>query len=101
MIEHGQPKSRFRGENGAWVVDNTSRDIRLFDDMKIDATLTPGEAIALTCSTPPRGLGDQFFGDDPAEKLPRLLLVVRLQQTQMDNRFEERDAFEPVASVLN
>ncbi len=101
MIEHGQPKSRFRGENGAWMVDNTSRNVRLFDDMQIEATLTPGEAIAITCSDSERGLGEQFFGDDPAEKTPRLLLVVRLQQTQKDDRFVDQDALEPVASILN
>lgn len=101
MIEHGDPKSRFRGENGAWIVDNTSRDVLLYDDMKINSMLNPGEALAITCTGRPRGLGEQFFGDDGAEKIPRLLLVVRLQQTQRDSRFESRDSSEPIASVLD
>ncbi len=100
-IEHGQAKSRFRGENGAWMVDNTSREIRAFNDMKVEATLSPGEAVALTCTGAQRGLGAQFFGADPEEKSPRLLLMVRLQQTQMDNRFASEAAVEPVASVLH
>lgn len=100
-IEHGQPKFRFRGENGAWMVDNTSRDVRMFDELKVAARLSPGEAIVLTCTSEERGLGEQFFGDDPAEKLPRLLLVVRLQQTQHDNRFDDLETLEPVASIWN
>ncbi len=100
-IEHGQPKSRYRGENGAWMIDNTSREVRMFADMKVETTLAPGEAIAMTCTGEQRGLGGQFFGSDPAEKEPRLLLLIRLQQTQMDSRFEDKPAVEPVASVAN
>lgn len=99
-IEHGQPQSRFRGENGAWMVDNTSRDMRILDEMKIGAALMPGDAIAITCTGDARGLGKQFFARDPAENVPQLLLLVRLQQTQVDDRFEDRNAFEPVASTL-
>ncbi len=100
-IEYGQPQSRFKGENGAWMVDNTSRNMKVFDDMKIDAMLTPGGAVAVACSGAHRGLGDQFMGADPVEKLPRLLLVVRLQQTQMDDRFDQQSMLEPVASVAD
>lgn len=100
-IEHGQPKSRFRGENGAWMVDNTSRDMRVFDDMKIHATLMPGEALAITCTDECRGIGGQFFGRNPVERTPQLLLLVRLQQTQADDRFQDRHLLEPVASTVN
>ena len=99
-IEYGQPQSRFRGENGVWIVNNTSRNMKVFEDLKIDAMLTPGGAIALTCSGAERGLGEQFFGAAPQEKLPRLLLVVRLQQTQMDDRFGGQQSLEPIASVI-
>ncbi len=101
-IEYGQPRSRYRGANGVWTVDNTSRDLKVLEDMKIDALLSSGGAVALTCTGTQRGLGDQFFGADPVEKQPRLLLVVRLQQTQMDDRFEDQQSLlEPVASVTN
>jgi hypothetical protein len=100
-IEHGQPRFRFRGENGAWMVDNTSRDIRMFDDMKVAAHLSAGEALVVTCTVDERGLGNQFFGDDPAEKVSRLLLLVRLQQTQSDARFEDQEIVEPAASIWN
>ncbi len=100
-IEYGQPQSRFKGENGAWMIDNTSRNAKIFDDMKVEALLTPGGAVAITCTGGHRGLGDQFFAADPVARLPRLLLVVRLQQTQMDDRFDRQSMLEPATSVVD
>ncbi len=100
-IEYGQPRSRYRGENGMWMIDNTSREAKVFDDLKVETLLSPGSSVALTCTDAERGLGDQFFGADRAEKLPRLLLVVRLQQTQLDDRFDQPTLPDPVATVVD
>lgn len=101
MLEHGEAKPGYKGANGTWTIDNTSRDVRRFENMKIETKLAPGEAIAITSTCTPRGLGQQFFGGNPVERTSRLLLVVRLQQTQSDNRFSEDAVFEPVASTVN
>ncbi|MFO7903069.1 MAG: hypothetical protein R6U98_10430 [Pirellulaceae bacterium] len=101
MLEHGDPKPGYKGVNGSWTMDNTSRDARMFENMKIETKLAPGEAVAITSTSTPRGLGQQFFGGNPVERTSRLLLVVRLQQTQSDNRFSEDPAFEPVASTVD
>lgn len=101
MLEHGEPKPGYKGVNGAWTIDNASRNVRMFENMKIETKLAPGEAIAITSTSTPRGLGHQFFGGDPVERTSRLLLVVRLQQTQSDNRFSEDAAVEPVASTVH
>lgn len=100
MIEHGEPKSGYRGVNGTWTIDNSRRSIQTFDEMKIEAQLSPGEAIAVTCAPTRRGLGGQFFGGDTTQDTQRLLLVVRLQQTQGDNRFSEETTLEPIASTV-
>jgi hypothetical protein len=101
MIEHGQPRSRFKGQQGAWIIDNTSRPAKVYDDLKVATFLAPGHSMAIGCSAAFRGLGEQFFAADPAEKTPRLLLVVRLQQTQMDDRFDQAEAIEPVATIAD
>ncbi|MBM4088411.1 MAG: hypothetical protein FJ276_03125 [Planctomycetes bacterium] len=99
IIEHGQPRSRFVGQQGAWSIDNTSRSTESFEDLKIEATLAPGQMVAVSCTMPPRGLGEQFFSGDSDTGVPRLLLLVRLQQTQLDDRFNEEGIIEPVAAV--
>lgn len=101
MLEHGAPKPGYKGVNGSWTIDNTNRNVRMFDDMKIETELAPGEAVAITSTNTPRGLGAQFFGGDPVERTSRLLLVVRLQQTQSDNRFSRDARSEPVASTVD
>ena len=43
------------------------KNVLLYDDMQIDSMLNPGEALAITCTEKPRGLGKQFFGNDAAD----------------------------------
>jgi hypothetical protein len=97
-IEHGQQRPRFKGQQGAWIVDNSSRPAKTFDDLQIAATLSPGQAVAIGCSEITRGLGEQFFAADSAEQVPRLLLIVRLQQTQADERFAPEELPEPTVT---
>lgn len=100
-IEHGQSRSRFKGQQGAWIVDNVSRPAKTYEDLKIDTLLSPGQAVAIGCAATQRGLGEQFFAADPNEQEPRLLLVVRLQQTQLDERFMDDAAVEPLTTVTD
>lgn len=97
-IEHGQQRPRFKGQHGAWIVDNSSRPAKMFDDLQIAATLSPGQAVAVGCGESLRGLGEQFFAADTAEQEPRLLLIVRLQQTQADERFASEELPEPTVT---
>jgi hypothetical protein len=98
-IEHGQPRSRFKGQQGAWTVDNVSRPAKIYDDLKIDTVLAPGESVVIGSNAAHRGLGEQFFAADPEDQEPRLLLLVRLQQTQLDDRFMEQDVLEPITTT--
>lgn len=98
-IEYGQPRSRFKGQQGAWTIDNVSRPSRVYDDLKIDTILAPGQCVAIGCSDTQRGLGKQFFAADAEQQEPRLLLIVRLQQTQRDDRFLQEDVVEPITTA--
>ena len=79
-------------------MDNSSRPAKTFDDLKIDTLLSPGQSIAIGCTGVQRGLGEQFFAADATEQEPRLLLVVRLQQTQLDERFMAEELSEPTVT---
>ncbi len=98
-IEHGEARPRFKGQQGAWTVDNVSRPTRTYDEFKIETLLSPGQCVAISCSDAHRGLGDRFFAGDLDEHEPRLMLVVRLQQTQRDDRFMKEDVLEPIVTT--
>jgi hypothetical protein len=101
IIEHGQARSRFVGQKGVWAVDNSSRPSEVFDELKIEATLAPGQSLVLGHTELPRGLGRQFFAENGAEDLPGLLLLVRLQQTQLDDRFGAGTRDESITTALD
>jgi hypothetical protein len=101
VIEHGQPRTRFKGQQGAWMLDNTSRPTKVYEELTIETVLSPGQALAVGSTGTHRGLGETFFGADPEQDVPRLLLLVRLQQTQLDDRFVEEVQVDPVASVAD
>jgi hypothetical protein len=98
-IEYGQPRSRFKGQQGAWIVDNLSRPVRTYEALKVDAALAPGQCVAVGVTDVRRGLGNQFFGSDADEQEPRLLLLVRLAQTQRDERFMEEEELTPLVTT--
>jgi hypothetical protein len=98
-IEHGYPRSRFKGQQGAWIVDNMSRPARTYDALKVDAALAPGQCVAVGVTDVRRGLGNLFFGSDADEKEPRLLLLVRLAQTQRDERFMDAEDLTPLVTT--
>jgi len=98
-IEHGETRPRFKGQQGVWTVDNVSRPARTYDDLKVETVLSPGQSVAVGCQDVHRGLGQQFFAANPGEKEPRLLLVVRLQQTQLDDRFRDESLPEPITTL--
>jgi hypothetical protein len=98
-IEYGEARPRYRGQQGAWMVDNVSRPTKTYDDLKIDTLLSPGQSVAIGGNDIHRGLGEQFFAASAEDKEPRLLLVVRLQQTQLDDRFMKEDVLEPITTT--
>jgi hypothetical protein len=86
-LHHDQPQRRWVGTPGMWRLEE-SRPKREFDDMKITANLSPGDALILS-SLPsrPGSLGHHFFTENDG-KLEQKLLVVRLSQTQHDGLFD-------------
>lgn len=99
VIEYGQSRPHYAVQQGVWSLDNTSRSTEIYDDLKVTTKLTPGQSVILTATSPPRGLGQQFFGADPDADVPALILLVRLQQTQLDDRFEQQSTPQPLATT--
>ncbi len=100
-IEHGQPRSRYVGREGNWALDSGSRPVKTFGSLRLESAVAPGQTVALTCTAPARGLGAQFFAADPSSRGPRLMLLIRVQQTQMDDRFLKPQVVEPLATGMH
>ena len=82
-IQHGFPRSRFVGKSGAFQ-QQVRRDKWSREELRIEATLAPGESLVLTHSAEPKGVGSVFFRDESSGESRQTLMLFRLAQTQKD-----------------
>ena len=75
-----------------------SRDQQEYKELRLSATLSPGETLAITSGQIPKGLGKVFFLDDSDAGRRQLMLLIRLSQTQWDNLFDREPLHEPLAT---
>ncbi len=101
VIEHGQSRSRYVGQQGVWALDNNSRPTKVLDDMVFQLTVSPGQSIAIGSGPGAKGIGGEFFAPRSDENHPESLILIRLQQTQLDDRFDDRGLIEPIESIAN
>lgn len=92
-LHYGEPRRRYEpGEEGSWLLDS-GRAREMFDDMQIVTTLARGEMLLVGAQqNMPGSLGQRFFtlGDASSVVVPgERLFLIRLAQTQRDNRFDE------------
>ncbi len=89
-VHHDQPRQRRVEDQGVLRFD-FSRPKRVFEDMAISTTLSPGGMLVMT-SLPNRSgsLGHHFFTENDG-RLEQKLLVIRLSQTQQDGLFVTPD----------
>lgn len=92
-LHYGEPRRRYEpGEEGSWLLDS-ARAREIFDDMQIVTTLTRGEMLLVGAQQDmPGSLGRRFFtlGDASSVSVTgERLFLIRLAQTQRDNRFDD------------
>ena len=95
-VQHGQPRQGWVGHEGAFRWD-AERQRRVFDELRIEATLSPGQTLVLSTTQDAVGLGGQFFGAATRRTGGRLLLI-RLAQTQFDDLFAPDRMVAPLAT---
>jgi hypothetical protein len=101
-LHHGEFKSRVRGSDGIMILKQ-ERQMELFDELKMSATLAPGQMLLITCQPDrPGTVGHCFFTQADGEKPIQKLYVLRVSQARPDRSFYEApaDNSEPVASDL-
>jgi hypothetical protein len=96
-IEHGPLKQRLVEGEGAlrW---EAGQERRVYDDLCMESLLAPGQTLVLSAAASPAGLGRSFFVKETAAGLRPVFLVVRLTQTQHDDRFGAGQAVAPIAT---
>lgn len=81
-LHHDEPRLEYVDHQGGWMPE-VRRPRRLFPELKMEATLAPGEMAVLTCLPGSSGtLGHHCFTESTTRGLTQKLLIVRLAQTQ-------------------
>jgi len=107
-IQHGPMHQRWIGQDGLFRLDASRNSVR-FDELKVAATLLPGQSLVVSAVPTAGGLGQAFARRDatgvddatrvaePAES-PNRLILLRLAQTQFDDLFSPLQALTPIAT---
>jgi len=85
-IHFGEVRQRWIGRQGAFRLD-AGREKKIFADLQLQAVLSPGQTLLLSCTPEIKGLGQQFLSDISSDGVRRKLIMLRLAQTQYDNLF--------------
>jgi hypothetical protein len=93
-VHHDQPMQRRIADQGVMRFD-FSRPKRVFEDLALSASLSPGGMLIMT-NVPNRtgSLGHHFFTENTGQ-LEQKLLVIRLSQTQHDGLFVAPEELSP------
>jgi hypothetical protein len=107
-IQHGAMHQRWIGRDGLFRLD-ASRDSVRYDELKVVATLLPGQTLVLSASPAAGGLSTAFASQsgstlesvshlpDKAAS-PNKLVLLRLAQTQFDDLFSPLQSLTPIAT---
>jgi hypothetical protein len=86
-IHYGQPQQHYTGRSGVFQVES-KRDAEVLDDLRFEAMVSPGQTLLLTTTREAKGLGNAFFTESIDGRQPHKLILLRLAQTQYDDRFD-------------
>ncbi|MEO8494187.1 MAG: hypothetical protein ABI614_03890 [Planctomycetota bacterium] len=99
-IRHGDAKHQWAPGNGTFLHD-VARKSRAFDQLRLTTVLSPGQTLLVTGTEEAKGLGGLLFSRDSGESSERLILLLRLAQTQYDDLFAPEQAAEPFATPVD
>jgi len=99
-IRHGDVKHQWVPGNGTFLHD-IGRATSAFDQLRLTAVLSPGQTLLVTGTEEAKGLGGFLFAEGSGESSERLLLLLRLAQTQYDDLFAPEQAAEPLATPVD
>ena len=99
-IKHGEVKHQWVPGNGTLRHD-VGRQTSAFDPLRVSAVLSPGQTLLVTSSDEPKGIGSLLFVRGTGDTSERLILLIRLAQTQYDDLFAPEQTAAPLATPLD
>lgn len=96
-IEHGPLRQRLVEGEGALRFE-PGQDRRVYNDLSLESVLAPGQALILSATPSLAGLGRPFFVRDSRDGPRPVFLVLRLAQTQHDDRFAPEQILTPLVT---
>jgi hypothetical protein len=99
-VEHGQLKTQWVGTEGS-LMQRVGRNKLVFDRLRLDAMLTPGQVLVISNTAEIKGPGEPFFAETAGGTVERTLLLVRVAQTQLDDLFTPDHALAPLVTPGN
>lgn len=88
-LQHGEMKNRVASSEGMYTW-RQERERKLFPELKIPATLAPGQMLLVTCLPDrPSSAGHCFFAHSSGDKPVQKLYVFRVAQATPDRSFYE------------
>jgi hypothetical protein len=99
VMEFGEPKQRIIGGQNAYRVE-VRAEREEFASLAIGTTLLPGQTLVLTATDEKKGLGGTFFADRFEAEQDRLLLLLRIAETGVDELFAPRREQEPLVTPI-
>lgn len=86
-IQHGEHRKSF-AYSPSGVRPEVRRESQAWPELAIEANLLTGQALMVTLTDPPKGIGQAFFTTRTAEQSQeRVLLVIRLMSNQLNDLF--------------
>jgi hypothetical protein len=80
-VHHGPARQQFTGRGGVLQMQ-AKRDAEVFQKLRIETMLSPGQTLVLTQTFPGKGLGGEFFTESINSQYLQKVLMIRLAQTQ-------------------
>lgn len=95
-IHHGPVRQRIVGGDGMFRME-ASRDRIAYENLRIEAMLSPGQVLLLSSTPDAKGLGGQFFSH-PSADATRKWILIRLAQTQFEDLFAPEEILKPIVT---
>ncbi len=96
-IEHGPLKQRLVDGDGALRFE-AGQDRRVYDNLCLESLVAPGQSLIVSATPSMAGLGRSFFVRNSRDTPRPVFLVLRLAQTQHDDRFAPEQLVAPLVT---
>jgi hypothetical protein len=99
-VHFGQPQNQWIGQSTGIFRQVTARRRKAFEDLRIEAVVSPGQTIMLSGTGTVKGLGQHFFTYGTDTETPgKKLLLIRLARSQYDDLFSSERILTPILSA--